>query len=197
MLGWVKSLPGIREAAGGSGSACLLCKQPAAEDWILCAFFSAEGLKISVLLCVICIFGRDPWTSRYSAAWLVRLSWTLPGSICPWLCLPGLAFPMLCKSSSLLFIPATLLLLLVCQFLKFSRFPDPGSGKTGCVFPVGSHIQIQAWLAMLTHPSRKHSTHTKTNSINGLILFPSLAGQDRTPLMENKYVFVYTIWISL
>lgn len=54
-----------------------------------------------------------------------------------------------------------------------------------------THIQIYTWLATLTDPGRKHSTHTNTNSTYGLMLFPSLADEDRSPLMENKYVFVY------
>ena len=58
-------------------------------------------------------------------------------------------------------------------------------------------IYIRIWLAALIDTGRKHSTHANTNSTNGLILFPSLANQDRSSLMENKYVFVYIYTILI
>ena len=93
--------------------------------------------------------------------------------------------------------------------------PGPTSSKAEDVFPAGTHTKahiyttyihiymytyIHVYIYTYIHgwPHRSQtdtkSTHTNIDSTNGLILLPSLAGQDGSPLVR-VYIYICTRWI--
>jgi len=59
------------------------------------------------------------------------------------------------------------------------------------VFPIGRPVHVAqytyTWLGTQINTDGTLSTHTGTNSTNGLIPFPSLADQNEGPFVGNTY----------